>query len=445
MPDLAVSLYGKLVGHLSKDDDGYLSFSYDPVYVKTQDALPLSQSLPLRTEPYDERACAPFFSGLLPDSDVVRKRLEDILHVSWDNDFDLLANLGRDCAGAVVLSGREGSSVKSEGWLQPLTELDLADMITALPVRPLFVEEDEVMLSLAGVHDKAAVYVDQDGQIFLPHRGYPSTHILKTDIKSLPDSIRTEHFCLTVARKFGLPAPHTHIGTAGEHVYMLVSRYDRVVSLDPQGVRTGVRRLHQEDFCQARGVLPKQKYEGRGGPSLKDMYDTLRASASVPAREMARLTDFVIYNFLIGNPDSHAKNYSLIYRPSSVQLAPIYDVNNAAAFSNHFKRQLPRMAQSIGGTFLSTEVGPEHWRAFAKDIGLSWPALRKRLIGMATALPAILAEVRKRVRGTAADSERVDMVVTDTLARCARVLRDFGVNPAPTAVIEEEPAPAMAP
>jgi len=43
--------------------------------------------------------------------------------------------------------------------------------------------------------------------------------------------------------------------------FLLVERYNRLI--DAQGHR---QRLHQEDFCQALGVVPEMKYENEGGP-----------------------------------------------------------------------------------------------------------------------------------------------------------------------------------
>ena len=192
------------------------------------------------------------------------------------------------------------------GWIEPLDEAGLASLIDGLPERPLFASEDEVMLSLAGVHDKAAVYVDRQGVVHLPHKGYPSTHVLKVDIAKLPNSIRTEHFCLKLARDAGLPAPHVRLGSAGGRTYMLVARYDPTIRVDAAGETLEIVRLHQEDFCQASGVLPRLKYESRGGPSLVDMFSILRECATVPARETSRLLQQVMFNFLVGNPDSHA-------------------------------------------------------------------------------------------------------------------------------------------
>lgn len=410
-----------LVGFLRQKDTGEMSFQYADQWLQGRNPMPISQSLPLRTESFSERLCMPFFSGLLPDSQATRKRLGDIFEVSSDNDFELLANLGRDCAGAIVFSRHNAPLSDRAPWLELLSDKRLAQLIDDLPRRPLFAEEDEVMLSLAGVHDKAALFIDDDGNIHLPHQGYPSSHILKIDIDGLPDSIRTEHFCLSVAREMKIRAPRSKIRVVDGKPFMLVGRYDRVVAQHVGGAR--LRRLHQEDFCQALGVLPRLKYEKEGGPNLQQMFDLLRRVATVPAKDIQQLASYVIFNFLIGNPDSHAKNYSLVYRESAdgsvtTSLSPLYDINNAAAFRSYFKEQRPRIAQAIGGERNPTKLTLDHWQKFAKDAGISWPGVRKLLMSMAADMPAAVRAQREAMRGTEADSEVLDLVVDDVIARC---------------------------
>jgi HipA-like protein len=99
-PDMArhleVWLRGAHVGTLSQVD-GRLSFAYAPGVT-----MPLSQSLPIRPEPYEDRATRPFFAGLLPEGGK-RKQIAKTLQVSTQNDYALLDSLGGECAGTVTL------------------------------------------------------------------------------------------------------------------------------------------------------------------------------------------------------------------------------------------------------------------------------------------------------------------------------------------------------
>jgi serine/threonine-protein kinase HipA len=53
--------------------------------------------------------------------------------------------------------------------------------------------------------------------------------------------------------------------------YLLVERYDRIRRQN-QGGAASLERLHQEDFCQAQGIVPETKYQKEGGPSLRQFF-----------------------------------------------------------------------------------------------------------------------------------------------------------------------------
>jgi serine/threonine-protein kinase HipA len=95
--------------------------------------------------------------------------------------------------------------------------------------------------------------------------------------------------------------------------YLLVERYDREVEGDR------IRRIHQEDFCQAMGILTSKKYQNEGGPGLKECFDILRETTT-PVVDRNRLAQVVVFNYLIGNNDAHGKNFSLLHR----SLRPAY-------------------------------------------------------------------------------------------------------------------------
>ena len=424
------------VGVLQSDARGYMSFEYDQGWLSSPASYPVSQSIPLHEGTFDSQAIEPFFDGLLPDKKDVRRQIAALFDVAPSDEFGMLEHIGRDCAGALMLVPDHPSLSADEHAprLAPISSDDLAKRIADLPQRPLFVDEDEVVLSLAGVNDKAAVYIDPDtGEISLPIGGYPSTHILKIDIERLADSTRTEHFCMKLARTTGLDAAHTKIRIFNNRPVLFVTRFDRAYARTSDGVR--VTRLHQEDFCQALGVNPDVKYEKQGGPDLAAMFALTKQASSIPARDIPKLLGFVIFNFLIGNPDAHAKNYSLIYRqrpanskPTTVQTAisPLYDVNNGAAFRDCFKSQRPRLAQSIGGCFDPTELDWPHWEAQARMIGSSPTALRKALLTMAKKLRETIAPLRNELRDTDADSPRLDHIVDDVSNRCEAWITKLG-------------------
>ncbi|MGC9206083.1 HipA N-terminal domain-containing protein [Acidithiobacillus sp.] len=69
--ELEVWLFADRVGTLALVD-GRLSFCYAPSWLTHKDAIALSASLPLQTEPLDDRKTRPFFAGLLPEGQMRR-------------------------------------------------------------------------------------------------------------------------------------------------------------------------------------------------------------------------------------------------------------------------------------------------------------------------------------------------------------------------------------
>ena len=189
--ELNVWFFGECAGVLTQDK-GYLSFQYLPEWLGSKNAKPLSQSLPLRTEPFDDKIAQPFFAGLLPEGDK-RAAVANILKVSSKNDFALLDGIGGECAGALILldSGQtplvEAHASDSIEWLE---EDQLIAVLEKLPKRPLLAGESGLRLSLAGAQEKLPVVVREvlgkDGlshfEIGLPKNNIPSSHILKPEI-----------------------------------------------------------------------------------------------------------------------------------------------------------------------------------------------------------------------------------------------------------------------
>ncbi len=143
-------------------------------------------------------------------------------------------------------------------------------------------------------------------------------------------------------------------------------------------------RIHQEDFCQALGVVPEMKYQNEGGPDLKACFELLRKTTQPSALQVLRLLDAVAFNALVGNHDAHAKNFSLLYQAGSApSLAPLYDLLSTAVYDH----LTPKMAMKLGSKYKFTEVQARHWAQFAEAAGLSKAQTKKRVLRMAQELP----------------------------------------------------------
>ena len=272
---LDVRCFDMLAGQLL-DAAGGLRFAYDPDWL-TVGMPPLSQSLPLDGS-FDSAAVAAFFGGLSPEG-TPRDLLARRLGVSSGNDFGLLAAVGGDTAGAISLQspGKLPSPPANDvAWLD---DEALITLIDELPTRPMHADEDgEYRLSLAGVQDKLPVVVGEDGRIGLTKGQTPSTHILKTPIARFDDTVANEALSLALGRALGIDTVSAAPRHVGGREFLLVERYDRR--------RDGavIRRLHQEDFCQALGI-PHRSQVPSGRRALAGRW--LRAATASDGRPCA--------------------------------------------------------------------------------------------------------------------------------------------------------------
>jgi len=386
---LDVFLHRELVGHLIQDDGGQMVFDYAESWLQEPDATPLSHSLPLRRERFKRNECRGYFAGVLPEESK-REIIARNLGISKRNDYAMLERIGGECAGAVTfIPAKENLSSQNlpapDDHYRALTSHELAGILRELPRRPLLAGETGIRLSLAGAQDKIAVRLEGDA-ISLPLGGAPSTHILKPAVERFAGVVFNEAFCMRLAAATGLPAAKAEIRRVEDVDYLLVERYDRIHRQSPEGA-TLLERLHQEDFCQALGIVSEHKYQKEGGPSLKLCFALLREVSSAPVLDLARLLDAVVFNFLVGNNDAHGKNFSLLYRGAGtanqeIRLAPLYDV-----VSTRYYPELTReMAMKIGGEYSSDRVAKTNFEQLAEDAGLAKPIVRSRVPELAEAV-----------------------------------------------------------
>lgn len=408
---LDVYLHDDLVGHLTQDKGGRLGFSYADAWLKKLDATALSRSLPLQKESIGQKFCQGFFAGLLPEEGK-RKILARRLGISEQNDFALLARIGGECAGAVTFVAPGGGLPDQDNRYRELTDKKLLETLTALPHHPLLTGENGIRLSLAGAQDKIAVHVCSD-RISLPLENAPSTHILKPAIPRFEGLVFNEDLCLKLAAGIGLPAATSEIGRVGDIDYLLVERYDRKRKSDH-----AVRRLHQEDFCQALGLPPHMKYQSEGGPSLKRCFALLREASSAPVIDLQRLLDAVIFNVLIGNHDAHGKNFSLLYDEGQTRLAPFYDLICTVRYPELTKK----MAMKIGDESESDKIRPRNFEKLAVDTGLAAPIVKKRV-------PELAESVLTGLQQTNTNHPEAKKVAEIIHKRCERYIKFFSPPP----------------
>ncbi len=379
---LNVYLSDHFVGELEQDDSGSLWFTYHADWLSFEGATPLSASLVLRSERFKRNECRPFFAGLLPEEES-RKLVAKTFGVSDRNDFAILSKIGGECAGAVSLVEQGVSRNASGKRYEKISEDELGAKLQKLPLRPLLAGEKGIRLSLAGAQGKLAVMI-LEGEYFLSLDGAPSSHILKPDSEHYLGLARNEFFCMKLAREMNLDVAPVELHQAGEVEFLQVSRYDR-----DQDLKGHLIRVHQEDFCQALGIVPELKYQQEGGPDFKQCFELIRQISSLPGPDVLALFDATIFNFLIGNNDAHGKNFSFLYRDGSTRLAPLYDL----VCTQLYPELSNEMAMKIGGEKRPDQLRGKNWRKFFEEVGLTASAATKRALAFSNKAEQTLAEM----------------------------------------------------
>ncbi len=347
---LALWMNGVRVGEWRIPTRGRMELAYDKAWLDAPEARPLSLSLPLPLEPVplSSPAVEIYFDNLLPDYEPIRRRIASRFHLADTSPFSLLAEIGRDCVGALQLLPLNADAPDVRRIeAQPLDEagvehaLDRA--VTPTGGMAAADEEEEFRISIAGAQDKTAL-LWHEGQWCRPLGATPTTHLFKLPLGLIGGqkqidftaSVDNEWLCLRLLGLYGLPVPPAQIATFGKHRPLIVQRFDRrlipaKVNATESATPAWWLRLPQEDFCQVFAVPPAAKYERDGGPGIVEIAGKLRLSANPNAQtDVDNFLMVQILFWMLAAIDGHAKNFSLQMLPQGrYQLAPFYDVLSA--------------------------------------------------------------------------------------------------------------------
>lgn len=363
---------------------------YDPTWNHSPRGRPLSLSLPLLPdgEAHRGKVVEAWFENLLPDNKAIRRRIRQHVGARSTSAFDLLSEIGRDCAGAlqIVAPGEEPPSVRAI-IAEPLDEHAVAQVLRRVPAVGDFGERadgDEFRISLAGAQEKTALTF-HGGEWCIPRGSTPTTHLFKLPLglvghmrADFSSSVENEWLCSELVRALGLAVATARVAMFEDQKALVVERFDRRLASDGQWWQ----RLPQEDLCQAKGLPPERKYERDGGPGIAWAMDLLRRSESADAdRETFFQAQLVFW--LLAATDGHAKNFSLFLGPKgSFRMTPLYDILSAYPVMGRGANRLdPRKAGlamaivSKNRHYLLSEVQPRHWPEMARRCGIDGQAI----------------------------------------------------------------------
>ncbi|PUB82740.1 MAG: toxin HipA [gamma proteobacterium symbiont of Ctena orbiculata] len=361
-----------LVGSYMRAASAATRFRYDPQWLESEHAFPISRSLPLSDRVWSGDEANAYFDGLLPDDQTVRDKIASREDADSAGTFDLLAAIGRDCAGALRFVP-EGSDPGDPAKMthRPVTDEEIAERLAALAHNPLGIDAstDDFRISIAGMQEKTA-FLQIKGQWHLPLGATPTSHIFKPAMKEGPsgadfsDTPWNEWFCLNICRDFGLDTAQTEVLQFGGKPVIVVERFDRLWK------DRVLYRLPQEDLCQALSVPSIRKYEADGGPGILDILNFLNGAES-PRKDRLRFMKAQIVFWLLAAIDGHAKNFSIFLTPGGYRLTPLYDVMSSSPYPELSPHKV-KLAMAIGDSrqYRIKGILPRHFYQTAKKAGI---------------------------------------------------------------------------
>lgn len=398
------------IGHLDRDLNGALSFTYDQSWLDHPQALRISSKFTLRERPYIGQTVRDYFDNLLPDDRQVRERVAARAQAGGTQAFDILAAIGRDCVGALQFypEGEQPGPVK-EAQGRILSDAEIAKILRGLRVNPLGINrEQDFRISLAGTQSKTAL-LKVNNQWMLPEGAIPTTHIFKPSIGQVPQgpdlslSVENEWLCLKLLQAFGLSVAQTEMTEFDGIKVLIVERFDRSWS----GKK--LYRLPQEDLCQALGYGPEIKYEADGGPGIGQILSLLNESDQRDLDRRNFMKAQLIF-WMIAAIDGHAKNFSLFIRPEGFISTPFYDVMSAEPHINPktFPAQKIKLAMSVGKNhhYKVKEIQPRHWLQTASQYKFDGieKLIKEIIINTPLAIEAVNAELPREFPALVSDS-----------------------------------------
>lgn len=358
------------IGEFYKDG-GYIGFSYvnSPCMAISASMIPGAK--------WPKGAPRNFLENLLPETPQDRKTMALRLQAKSSSIFDLLDRV--DSSGGIIYSESQDNPYRTVNNLFLASDKEIGDSLRAVAVSnaKTVASIKGARYSIAGMQPKVTLcYLG--GVWSWPSLTNPSTHILKLDMSNARSESTYAVSTMRLAGRCGLPVSRSGIHRFGDTPAFVTERFDRYVDNTGQ-----VRRLHTEDFAQMLGRSYRDKYYVSINAILKKLR-TLQHYAAEDLQEA--FLKQLMFNCCVGNADAHAKNYSILYTPAGIRLAPIYDVVPTVIWG--FKE----LAMKVATVHHSAELSPRIWQLFARRNGLPEEETVSKAVAMSNAVRENFAE-----------------------------------------------------
>lgn len=322
-------------GTLTRDARRATAFVVDEAYLRDERRPVLSLSWHAPDDPAQSQArladrgdkiglhgfLPPWFQGLLPEG-----ALRDLVNTEMgpgDHDaFDLILRLGADLPGAVLVIPDNEDAPDSAG---PIRWDRVAGFKAPLP-------QGVVKFSLAGVQLKFMANA-QGERLTAPGRAGDGRLILKLASANHPELPEAEYSAMRLAALLGIQvapcrlAPVSAIDGVPQAFLnganaLVVERFDRT---------SDGGRVHIEDAGQVLRAWGERKYTVGNTETVLNMIVRFSSDWRGDVMEGFRR---VVADVLLGNGDSHLKNWSFVFpQPGVTRLSPAYDIVPTVFFS----------------------------------------------------------------------------------------------------------------
>ncbi|MDQ6984138.1 MAG: type II toxin-antitoxin system HipA family toxin, partial [Ghiorsea sp.] len=403
---LSVWMNGVLVGVWLVSKNKPQQFQYAESWLTHPSRRVLSLSMPFKPGnlPFTGDVVDHYFDNLLPDSQVIRQRIQQKFTTKDISPFALLAEIGRDCVGAIQLLPSDGDPT---GWnriqVSPLSDKEVEQQLHAVVSQPMGAESDDAFrISIAGAQEKTAL-TWYNNQWCLPAAQTPTTHIFKLPLglvgnmrADMSTSVENEWLCSKMMAAYDIPIASCEMAQFGDSKVLVVERFDRKLAGDGQYWL----RLPQEDMCQALGRPPSLKYEADGGPSMVDILKLLRGSR-LSKQDRVHFFKVQILFWMLAATDGHAKNFSLFHEKDGMyRMTPLYDVLSAWPIIGEGSGRLSWHDTKLAMAFRAKnkhyklkDISPRHFFDVADKVGLG-DEVGKMIDEILAATPKVLEDMQ---------------------------------------------------
>ncbi len=322
---LAVWAAGHKAGLLDRSSDRrQYVFAYHPA--AESPVAQVSLTMPVRLESWVSRDLHPIFQMNLPEGALLEAIRRAIAKLAGEDDLTILRVTGGNQVGRNRFS-LPGEA--SPGIVETVESLD--DLLTYPDTEELFhelVSKYALRSGISGVQPK--VMLDARARGTAAVGGY----IVKSWGGEYPHLAANEYFCMTAAKKAGLPVPEFFLSdNAGLFV---MKRFDMAADGSSLGF---------EDMCCLQALGTAQKYTSTYERVAKSIKDFVSGEVLQTAREQFFAS--LVLSCMVRNGDAHLKNFGVLYEhPGTlVRLAPVYDVVTTTAY---LPKDVPALA--LAGT-----------------------------------------------------------------------------------------------